>query len=267
MPQREKTRTEMWPQSLEWHVTWHWLEKYLPEDGVILDAGGGPGRYTIELAKRGYDVVLLDIDKKQLRRAREKIQERGVEEKVKIIHGSVTKLKDLESDTFDAVLCLGGVLTGLTSIDGEKRLTEKRERMKAIQQLKRVCQVEAPIFLGLCGLALVLSTWIGFFPDHIKDLPAFLDTHLLQPKGETEKYFFHGHYFTPKEAKDLVGKQGLHVENVVGLQGPAAPVLPLLEDIEDKEKKDIIREICVKTSDMPGMASISAHFLVICFKR
>jgi hypothetical protein len=37
----------------------HFLEKYLPKKGLVLDAGGGPGRYTIELAKKGYDVVLL----------------------------------------------------------------------------------------------------------------------------------------------------------------------------------------------------------------
>ncbi|MCK4722519.1 MAG: class I SAM-dependent methyltransferase, partial [Dehalococcoidia bacterium] len=46
---------------LELNTTLHFLEKYLPSEGLILDAGGGPGRYTIELAKRGYDVVLLDL--------------------------------------------------------------------------------------------------------------------------------------------------------------------------------------------------------------
>jgi SAM-dependent methyltransferase len=39
---------------IEFLVTMHFLEKYLPSEGLVLDAGGGPGRYTIELAKRGY---------------------------------------------------------------------------------------------------------------------------------------------------------------------------------------------------------------------
>lgn len=46
---------------IEFTVTMHFLEKYLPKSGLVLDAGGGPGRYTIELARRGYDVVLLDV--------------------------------------------------------------------------------------------------------------------------------------------------------------------------------------------------------------
>ena len=44
---------------LEFDTTLHYLDKYLPPHGLILDAGGGPGRYTLELAKKGYEVVLL----------------------------------------------------------------------------------------------------------------------------------------------------------------------------------------------------------------
>lgn len=73
-------------------------------------------------------------------------------------------------------------------------------------------------------------------------------------------------YFTPKEAENLVVNRDLHVEKGVGLQAPAFPVLHLLEDIEEQEKRDIIREIRVKTSGTPGMATISTHFLVICSK-
>ena len=39
---------------LEFDTTLHFLERYLPPSGGILDAGGGPGRYSIELARRGY---------------------------------------------------------------------------------------------------------------------------------------------------------------------------------------------------------------------
>ena len=46
---------------LEFNTSMHFLREYLPTEGLILDAGGGPGRYTVELSKRGYDLVLLDI--------------------------------------------------------------------------------------------------------------------------------------------------------------------------------------------------------------
>jgi len=56
---------------LEFDTTMHFLRKYLPKKGLVLDAGGGPGRYTIELAGLGYDVILLDLTLKLLEIARE----------------------------------------------------------------------------------------------------------------------------------------------------------------------------------------------------
>jgi 2-polyprenyl-3-methyl-5-hydroxy-6-metoxy-1,4-benzoquinol methylase len=51
--------------SLEFTVIMHYLWKHLPPSGKILDAGGGPGRYSLELCRAGYEVVLLDISSKQ----------------------------------------------------------------------------------------------------------------------------------------------------------------------------------------------------------
>ncbi len=44
----------------------------------IIDIGCGTGRHAIELAKRGYRVVGVDLSEAQLIRAREKAQEQGV---------------------------------------------------------------------------------------------------------------------------------------------------------------------------------------------
>jgi 2-polyprenyl-3-methyl-5-hydroxy-6-metoxy-1,4-benzoquinol methylase len=54
-------------------IIFHYLEKYLPPSGVILDAGGGTGTYSIELAKRGYHVVLMDMHEDQLIMARKQV--------------------------------------------------------------------------------------------------------------------------------------------------------------------------------------------------
>ena len=88
------------------------LEKYLPKKGLILDAGGGPGRYTIELARKGYDMVLLDITPKMLKLARRKIRNAEIQEKIKqIVEGSIVDLSMFDNETFDGVLCLGGPLS------------------------------------------------------------------------------------------------------------------------------------------------------------
>src|SRR5690242_20243517 len=43
--------------AVEFALTKQLLATYLPPSGRILDLGGGPGRYTIWLAERGYQIV------------------------------------------------------------------------------------------------------------------------------------------------------------------------------------------------------------------
>ncbi|MGB9779105.1 MAG: class I SAM-dependent methyltransferase, partial [Candidatus Bathyarchaeales archaeon] len=75
---------------IEFIVTMHFLRKYLPKKGLVLDAGGGPGRYTIELAKQGYDIVLLDIVPEMLKIAKRQIKKARVQDRVKqFVEGSV----------------------------------------------------------------------------------------------------------------------------------------------------------------------------------
>jgi len=60
--------------SLEFLVYLHHITTHLQTRDLILDAGGGPGRYTIELARRGYQVVLLDISEGELELAKTHIK-------------------------------------------------------------------------------------------------------------------------------------------------------------------------------------------------
>lgn len=43
---------------IEFQVNWHYIKKYMPKMGNVLDNGAGPGKYSMELAKEGYQVTL-----------------------------------------------------------------------------------------------------------------------------------------------------------------------------------------------------------------
>ena len=57
------------------------IEKEITHDKSlkIIDVGCGTGRHSIELTRRGYDVTGIDLSESQLKRAREKAKDEGVE--------------------------------------------------------------------------------------------------------------------------------------------------------------------------------------------
>lgn len=59
--------------------------------GPVLDLGCGTGRWSVELARRGWDVVGVDVVPKAIRAARQRAQEAGVD--VDFVEGDVTQLR------------------------------------------------------------------------------------------------------------------------------------------------------------------------------
>ena len=62
-----------------------------PPYGQALDLGTGSGIWGIELAKRGWQVTGIDIVDKALRRARDRVQQSGVD--MRLVRGDVTALR------------------------------------------------------------------------------------------------------------------------------------------------------------------------------
>lgn len=83
------------------------LERYVRDGDRALDAGCGPGRFTLELQRLGATVTALDISPGQLELLRQRVPE--VEAHV----GDVTDLSDFGDDTFDVTVCYGGPLSYL----------------------------------------------------------------------------------------------------------------------------------------------------------
>lgn len=139
---------------VEYEVTLHILRKHLPKAGHILDAGSGPGRYAIELARMGYSVYLLDLSEGQVELARRKIEEHGVGDRITAVEqGDICDLSSIPDATFDAVLCLGGVLSYV-----------QEQRFRALGELIRVAKPGSTLIISVMSL---LGTFhlIGTYDD------------------------------------------------------------------------------------------------------
>jgi len=248
---------------LEYLVTMHFLEEYLPKHGLVLDAGGGPGRYTIELAKKGYRVILLDLSPKCLEIARDQIREAGVKGRVReIVDGSITDLSRFKNEFFDAVLCLGGPLS---------HLLEKQRREQAASELVRVTKKKAPLFISVFNR-------YGFYRVLLRSGENLTDSsheemfatgmhraHYQHPKafrrtnGFTDAYFFF-----PNEIKELFENKGVQTLTLATCEG-------LSSDLEEntntlyKDKKQWRRwlKVILQTCTDPCVIGLGTHLLYV----
>jgi SAM-dependent methyltransferase len=195
---------------LEYDTSWQFLRKYLPKKGLVLDAGGGPGRYTIELAKLGYNVVLLDLVKENLEHTKKEIINEGIEKRVKkIVEGSITDLSWFKDNTFDAILCLGGPLSHVYPESARKR---------AITEFVRVVKTGAPIISSVIGkYGVLLRTPIGF-PEAAANKKLY-DCIINTGDEWSWRGSAYCHYFTARDLRRLFSVPNLIIIKMVGLEG------------------------------------------------
>lgn len=248
---------------LEFLVTKHYLDKYLPQKGgLVLDAGGGPGRYTVYLAQRGYDVVLLDLSPCCLDIAKREIANAGVGNRVKkITEGSIADLSGFNSELFDAVLCLGAF----------SHLLDRPEREKAAREIVRVAKKDAPMFVSVASRYGVFRAFLQIIPDEIVE-PSHeelfsLGIHRGHPtphKGGKGFSKVDAYFFFPTEVKDLFESVGLKTLEMASCEGLSSRLQEATNKIyRDKEKWNRWLKLVLQTCNDPAILGMGDHILYV----
>ena len=89
---------------------WRQIAPHLPDDlhgARALDIGCNAGFYSFELARRGAEVLAVDVDSHYLRQARWASRELGLESRIEFRRTGVYDLATLDEKPFDIVLFLG----------------------------------------------------------------------------------------------------------------------------------------------------------------
>jgi SAM-dependent methyltransferase len=120
----------------------HYLRRFVARGDRVLDIGCGPGRFTIELGRIGATVVAADISAAQLALNERFVTEAGgaatVEERVVVDAVDLSRFGD---DTFDAVICFGGVLSYVIE-----------QAPRAIAELARVTRPGGHVLVSVMAL-------------------------------------------------------------------------------------------------------------------
>ncbi len=105
----------------EFLLTCRFLDKLIPEGASVADIGGGPGRYSIHLAKRGCRVTLCDLSEENVRLAKERAAEEGLG--ITAVAGDALETETLPGAPFDAVLLMGPLY----------HLLDEEERIRSVE--------------------------------------------------------------------------------------------------------------------------------------
>ena len=93
---------------LEHDMTWRYLDKYLPPPGSsLLEVGAATGRYTLELAQRGYKVLAIDLAPELVVRARVRAIKAVFSDRIKFQVGDVRTLTNVPEEAYDGALVMG----------------------------------------------------------------------------------------------------------------------------------------------------------------
>lgn len=245
---------------IEHLVTLHALGRHLPSPtstGRILDAGGGPGRYTIALAERGYCMTLLDLSPGNVALARRKIAEAGAAVAARVddlVVGSFTDLSMFANASFDAVLCLGAAFS---------HVVDRPAQRQALAEFRRVAKPGAPVFLAVLNrfgdyrsVVQWPDNWDTGFPE---GFARFVETGFSDVDG------WPCYSFTPDEFTDLLAAEDIPTERLYGAQGIAAhlPHEHLETLMADAERWPIWRKLLLDTCDHPNVVGVSAQLLAV----
>lgn len=257
-PAAEWDRLEVNPVTrLEFENTVRELRQALPEEGHVLDAGGGPGRYAIWLAEQGHDVTHCDLSPELVAFARRKVRESSVDGRVTCGRGDVRALP-YEADAFDAVCCLGGVLSHV--LDAE-------ERARALGELRHVARPGAPVVVSVIGRVASMQYRLKEAAPQKAGLVGHLAKTGDYTQAAVDRYadgdgWAACHFFRTDELERELDDAGFDVERVVGLEGIASNMGPELS-AAPPEVVDHVREVVRRTRTDPTMADLSEHFLTV----
>ena len=242
---------------LEFETTMQVLHQYLPEEGKILDLGGGAGAYSFPLADEGFSVVLADLSEDLIAKAKGY----GEGRTAPLASYDVVNATDLSryaDHQFDAVILLGPLY----------HLLEASERMKCVSEVNRILRPNGVVFAGFIPR---LSGSIGLI-DRFFNHPCQVDAATLEQTFHSGKFsnlsdagFQEGYYPSVDEILELFSANGfskVHLRSLRGIVYGKEDALYRLEE-EDPDMFKTTMRLLNETSTEKSVIEMCGHAVYV----
>jgi SAM-dependent methyltransferase len=245
----------------EFAITLRAFEEYLPKPPQdVLDIGGGPGRYSIALARRGYKVTLLDLSKRCLEFAKAEATESGVELS-DYRHGTALDLSTFHNDSFGVVLLMGPLY----------HLLDEDRRRQAIREARRVLKPEGLAFASIITRYAPFRWAAKNEPEWLERGRKLLKTGVWRPSidgtpsgarvGFTDSYFAN-----PIEIRELMESEKFETLDLIACEGIVSMIEEKVNELEGRAF-DAWVELNYRLSKDPGIHGSAEHLVYVGRKK
>jgi SAM-dependent methyltransferase len=254
-PEREHWRLNR--HQLEHDITWRYLDQYLPSQGFILEVGAATGRYTLELAKRGYVLTAVDLSAALIEECRRSIADEGLERQVQLVVADARDLGKVAEKDFDAALLMGPLYHLILEEDRRLALKEAFDRLRKD--------------------GIIFSSFIsryGIMGDLVKNIPNWIENQAevrsLLERGsrpdDSPRGGFRGYFAKNSEIAPLHEAIGFETLTMAGVE----PAISADDDSYNKlegEQRQLWLDLFFEMSTEMSIIGASRHLLYIGKKK
>ena len=226
---------------VEFLTTVRYIEKYLTPGAKILDVGAGAGEYSLYFVRKGYQVSALELADANIAVFRAKMAN---DDPVDLVQGNALDLSRYASDSFDVVLLFGPLY----------HLHEEADKLRCIEEAKRVCKPDGKIFFAFISNDMVILTMQQCQDDYLMNGDYNKETFRL----DDFPFVFH----TPDHCRDLLTKAGIQICHEVASDGASELLQDLVNGLDAASYQQYLRYhfyICEK----PEFLGMSNHLLFV----
>ena len=241
--------------SIEFERTKDILQRFLPPSpSIIADIGGGPGRYALWLAERGYRVYHRDLIGLHVQQLQGDLRERpslSIDTAV-----ADARRLDLPDASVDAALLLGPLY----------HLPRRPDRVAVLAEARRISKP------GGLVVAVAISRWAarldGIIAQKLYErVPEALgELHDLERTGWIQPLFpgsFTGYSHRPRQLRAEARAAGLQLLSLVGIEGVSFLLADLAERIADPQALHVLLESARALESVPELLGVSPHLLIV----
>lgn len=242
----------------EFLLTCRFLDRYLKPGDTVLDIGGGPGRYSVYLAKRGCSMTLFDLSEGNVRSAKIHAEEAGVE--IETVQGDACHADEiLEGRQFDHVLLMGPLY----------HLLEESERTMAVNAALNLLKPGGTLFASFIGMMGGIIYGMKKAPDVIiSQVPMEMEFNRCFREGKSYSgdAFTRAHFTQIGDALEFMGRFDLEKLHFFGQEGIMSPCEEKIMACS-KEVVDAWVDLSEMLCDRPEYLTWSEHLMYVGKKR